>query len=163
MRQINLADAKAHLSQYIDSVERGETIVLCRRNVPVAEIRPLPQPLNEPRPVGLYPGLVVPDSFFEPLPEDLLQAFEGGSDETATHEPARPEDSEVYRETLRRCETRLKVFFEQKQRPPRNRALSSNLEDMIPCLQSPHRIEREAAWKTIERLPMTPGGWSLAG
>ena len=40
MRRINLADAKAHLSQYIDSVERGETIVLCRRNVPVAEIRP---------------------------------------------------------------------------------------------------------------------------
>lgn len=163
MRQINLADAKAHLSQYIDSVERGETIVLCRRNVPVAEIRPLPQPLNEPRPVGLYPGLVVPDSFFEPLPEDVLQAFEGGSDETATHEPARPEDSEVYRETLRRWETRLKMFYEQKQRPPGLHVVSRNPDNVISCLQSPHRIEREAALNAVERLPMTPRGWSIAG
>ena len=72
-----LADAKSHLSQYLDSVERGETVILCRRNVPVAEIRPLPRPLTEPRPLGTDPDLVIPDSFFDPLPEDLLDAFEG--------------------------------------------------------------------------------------
>ena len=161
MRRINIADAKAHLSQYIDGVERGETIVLCRRNVPVAEIRPLPQPLNEPRPVGIYPGLVIPDSFFEPLPEDLLQAFEGRSDEATTREPERLEDNEVYRETLRQWETRLKTFFEQKQRQPRLRAVSLNLHDVIPCLQSPHGSEREAALKAVEQLPMAPQGRSI--
>ena len=78
MIKVNLADAKARLSQYLDSVERGETVILCRRNVPIAEIRPLPQPPTEPRPIGTDPDFVVPDSFFEPLPEDLLDAFDGG-------------------------------------------------------------------------------------
>ena len=32
----------------IDSVERSETVILCRRNVPIAEIRPLPKPPTEP-------------------------------------------------------------------------------------------------------------------
>ena len=78
MIKVNIADAKSRLSQYLDSVERGETVILCRRNVPIAEIRPLPKPPTEPRPIGTDPDFVVPDSFFEPLPEDLLAAFEGG-------------------------------------------------------------------------------------
>ena len=55
----------------------------------LAEIRQSPKPLTEPRPVGTDPGLVVPDSFFEPLTDNLLDAFEGaGADErTAPHTP----------------------------------------------------------------------------
>ena len=83
MIKVNLAEAKTRLSQYVASVERGETVVLCRRNVPVAEIRRLPRPSTKPRPVGTDPDLVVPDSFFEPLPEELLQAFEGVGDKRA--------------------------------------------------------------------------------
>ena len=77
MIKINIAEAKAHFSRYIETVERGETVTVCRRNVPVAEIRPLPQPLRDLRPVGIDRGMEVPASFFEPLPDDLLAAFEG--------------------------------------------------------------------------------------
>ena len=77
MIQVNISEAKARLSALLHSAVRGEQVVLCRRNVPVAELRPLPQPRREPRRVGMDPGLVVPDSFFEPLPDDLLDAFEG--------------------------------------------------------------------------------------
>ncbi len=80
MIMINIAEAKAHFSRYIESVERGETVTVCRRNVPVAEIRPLPQLLRNKRPVGIDRGLEVPASFFEPLPDDLLTAFEGRAD-----------------------------------------------------------------------------------
>ncbi len=80
MIRINIAEAKAHFSRYIESVERGETVTVCRRNVPVAEIRPLPQVLRNRRPVGIDRGMKVPASFFEPLPEDLLAAFEGRID-----------------------------------------------------------------------------------
>ena len=80
MIKINIAEAKANFSRYIESVERGETITVCRRNVPVAEIRSLPQPLREKRPVGIDRGMAVPDSFFEPLPDSLLSAFEGDND-----------------------------------------------------------------------------------
>ncbi len=78
MFRINIAEAKTHLSRHIERVEQGETIVICRRNVPVAEIRPLPRPPTSQRPVGIDRGMVVPESFFEPLPDELLDTFGGG-------------------------------------------------------------------------------------
>lgn len=79
MIKINTAEAKTRLSYYLERVEEGETVVVCRRNIPVAEIRPLPKRPAEQRRVGIDRGMSVPESFFEPLPEDLLDAFEGGS------------------------------------------------------------------------------------
>ena len=80
MIKINIAEAKANFSRCIESGERGETIIVCRRNVPVAEIRSLPQPLRKRRPVGIDRGMKIPASFFEPLPVNFLAAFEGGND-----------------------------------------------------------------------------------
>lgn len=78
MIRLNIHEAKTHLSAYLARLEEGETILLCRRNVPIAEIRPLPKKRREPRPIGLAKGeFTVPDSFFEPLPDDLLDLFEG--------------------------------------------------------------------------------------
>ncbi len=79
MNQINVAEAKARLSHYLDKVGKGETVIICRRNVPIAELRPIPAPLRQPRPVGIDRGMTIPDSFFDPLPDDLLDAFEGRS------------------------------------------------------------------------------------
>ena len=42
MIRLNIHEAKTHLSEYLQRMEKkGEPIVLCRRNVPIAEIRPL--------------------------------------------------------------------------------------------------------------------------
>ena len=79
MNRINVAEAKARLSHYLDKVGKGETVIICRRNVPIAELRPIPAPLRQPRPVGIDRGMTIPDSFFDPLPDDLLDAFEGRS------------------------------------------------------------------------------------
>ena len=79
MNQINVAEAKARLSHYLDRVGKGETVIICRRNVPIAELRPIPARLRQPRPVGIDRGMTIPDSFFDPLPDDLLDAFEGRS------------------------------------------------------------------------------------
>lgn len=80
MKKVNVAEVKANLSRYLESVERGETIVVCRRNVPIAEIRPIPSLPKKARPVGIDRGMTIPASFFEPLPEDLLEAFNGSED-----------------------------------------------------------------------------------
>lgn len=81
MIRLNIHEAKTHLSRYLARLKRGETIVLCKRNVPIAEIRPLPARNDAPRPIGLARGkITVPPSFFEPLPPDLVEAFEGGAD-----------------------------------------------------------------------------------
>ena len=82
MIRVNIADAKTHLSRYVERVEDGETIILCRRNVPIAEIRPLQKPPSRLRPVGIDRGMSIPARFFEPLPQDLLDAFQGSPDES---------------------------------------------------------------------------------
>ncbi len=74
-------EAKTHLSEHISRLKEGDRIILCRRNRPVAEIRPLSEPADESRPVGLGKGLVqIPDSFFDPLPDEMLDLFEGKGD-----------------------------------------------------------------------------------
>ena len=78
MIKLNIHEAKTHLSRYLKDIEAGETILLCRHNVPIAEIRPLPQQRKTPRLLGTAKGKVhVPQEFFEPLPEELLRTFEG--------------------------------------------------------------------------------------
>jgi prevent-host-death family protein len=78
MAKVNIADAKARLAEYIKRVEEGETIILARRNQPVAELRPISNKPRTPRPVGLCAGeFQVPPDFDEPLPEDVLKDFEG--------------------------------------------------------------------------------------
>ena len=78
MIRINIGEAKLHFSKYLRRVKKGETIVLCERNVPLAEIRPIKPERRQLRPIGLDKArLTVPASFFEPLPDWLLDAFEG--------------------------------------------------------------------------------------
>jgi len=70
MIRLNIHEAETHLSQYLDRLAAGETILLCKRNVPIAEIHPLPPERGAPRPIGLAGGaFMLPPSFFEPLPE----------------------------------------------------------------------------------------------
>ncbi len=80
MKKVSVAEAKAQLSSLLDEVEHGEAVTITRHNVPVAELRPLTQANTGPRPWGLGKGaFVVPDNFNDPLPDDVLDAFEGRS------------------------------------------------------------------------------------
>ena len=78
MKKVNIQDAKTHLSRYLEAVEQGEVVVVCRRNVPIAELRAVPRDRRDPRPIGIRDDFEVVEAFFAPLPEDLLAAFEGG-------------------------------------------------------------------------------------
>ncbi|MBI4755492.1 MAG: type II toxin-antitoxin system Phd/YefM family antitoxin [Betaproteobacteria bacterium] len=80
METVNVHDAKAHLSEYLARVEAGETVVIARRNKPVAQLVPVSQQARPkpPRPIGLARGMGhVPPEFFEPLDDELLDLFEG--------------------------------------------------------------------------------------
>ena len=41
MIRLNMHEAKTHLSKHLRRVKNGETIILCERNVPIAEISPI--------------------------------------------------------------------------------------------------------------------------
>lgn len=78
MLKVNVAEAKAKLSEYVASAARGETVVICSRNTPVAELRAIPRGTSTPRPIGLGKGQFrVPPRFFEPMPNDIVAAFRG--------------------------------------------------------------------------------------
>jgi len=80
MLNINIHEAKARLSEYLAAVEAGETVQICRRNVPVARIVPLPKAGAQSRAIGLGPGgpdYEIPDEFWEPLADDLMKYFLG--------------------------------------------------------------------------------------
>jgi len=76
--EVNLHDAKTHLSRYLAQLTEGERIVICKRNRPIAEIRLLPKEQRQPRPIGLGKGSAeIPSEFFEPLPDELTEMFGG--------------------------------------------------------------------------------------
>ena len=77
MIRVNIHEAKTHLSRYLEKVEKGITVVICRRNVPVAELRPVPKRRTSPRKLGLALGTARMREDFDVLPEDLLAGFEG--------------------------------------------------------------------------------------
>lgn len=76
--RLDIQEAAAHLTEHIAGMSPGDKIILCEDSSPVAEILPLPKSSSEPRPIGLGAGLAkVPESFFDPLPDELLDLFEG--------------------------------------------------------------------------------------
>ncbi len=78
MIKLNVHEAKTHLSKVLDRVAKGESVLLAKRNVPIAEIRPLPGARTGKRRIGLAKGkLKVPRSFFERLPDEMIEAFGG--------------------------------------------------------------------------------------
>ena len=75
MVKVNVQKAKTHLSRYLARVEAGEEIVIARDGRPIARLVPMSE-----RPVRV-PGSArgefeVPESFDEPLPAEILAAFE---------------------------------------------------------------------------------------
>ena len=78
MDQVNIYEAKKNFSALLRKVQKGETIVIASHNRPIAELRPIHQPLQKKRPIGLEKGkFQVPPEFFELLPDEILDAFEG--------------------------------------------------------------------------------------
>lgn len=59
MLTINVQEAKTHLSRYLDKVEEGDVVVVCRHNRPVAELRAISRvPARPVRVAGLLKGRV---------------------------------------------------------------------------------------------------------
>jgi len=75
----NVHDAKTHLSEYLNQLEREGEIVLCRRNVPVARIVPIePARALFRRELGsAHLKAELGKDFWAALDDDLLSAFSG--------------------------------------------------------------------------------------
>lgn len=75
MDVVNVQEAKTHLSRLLERVSGGEEILLARAGTPVARLVPIAASTRRP---GRGRGrITIADNFEEPLPDDLLDAFEG--------------------------------------------------------------------------------------
>jgi prevent-host-death family protein len=75
MAEVNVHEAKTHLSRLLVRVAGGEEIVIARAGKPVARLIPIEPRLQ--RVLGQDDGLFeVPDDFDAPLPDAVLALFQ---------------------------------------------------------------------------------------
>ncbi|MCE2487056.1 MAG: type II toxin-antitoxin system Phd/YefM family antitoxin [Desulfurellaceae bacterium] len=73
---VNVHQAKTQLSRLLARVEAGEEVVIARRGEPVARLVAC-KPRSKRQPDVLKGKVVIPESFFDPLSEAELRAWEG--------------------------------------------------------------------------------------
>jgi len=79
MRTVNVHSAKTHFSRLVDQAAAGEEIIIAKAGKPVAKLVPLtPRPDRRKRRLGALAGVaVVPPDFDAPLPDHVIDTFEG--------------------------------------------------------------------------------------
>ena len=78
MIQVGVDKIEKNLPAYLQRVEAGETIVIVKSGKPMAELKPVVSASKGLRPYGLCAGeFTVADDFDDPLPEHIVQEFEG--------------------------------------------------------------------------------------
>jgi prevent-host-death family protein len=74
-RQVNIHEAKTHLSRLLERVAQGEEITIARSGLAVAKL--VPVTVSRRRPGRLKGRLRVARDFDAPLPREILAAFRG--------------------------------------------------------------------------------------
>jgi prevent-host-death family protein len=77
--EVNIHEAKTHLSRLLQRVAAGEEVIIAHSGVPVARLVAVEPEKKKTRPLGRDRGRIwVADDFDGPFPDDLLKAFYGG-------------------------------------------------------------------------------------
>ena len=85
MIKLNIHEIKTQFSKYIDMVEDGETVVVCKRNIPVAEIRAVESKTKRVPILGSAAGKTRVKKLLEPTATKDLRLWEEGD----TNDPLR--------------------------------------------------------------------------
>ena len=78
MGQVNIHEAKTHLSRLIERVAQGEEIVIARSGKPVAQLVPFDRDMTARRTGSMRGRIQIADDFDAPLPPPVLALFEDG-------------------------------------------------------------------------------------
>lgn len=82
MIQATIFEAKTNLSSLVKQAQKGEVVVITagRKKAPVARLVAVKAAEKKRLGVLETPGFELPKGFFEPLPEEELQAWEGSEE-----------------------------------------------------------------------------------
>ena len=76
--QVNIYEAKTRLSQLVEQAHAGATVIIAKGGTPMAKLVPLNDVPKRKIVYGLMKGEIeIADDFDAPLPDDLLDLFEG--------------------------------------------------------------------------------------
>ncbi|MBS3909314.1 MAG: type II toxin-antitoxin system Phd/YefM family antitoxin [Actinobacteria bacterium] len=76
MVTVNIYEAKTKFSKLLSRVEGGEEIIIAKAGRPIARIVPLSSKAEKRMPGSAKGRIIIKESFFEPLPEEILREFE---------------------------------------------------------------------------------------
>ena len=75
MKQVNIHEAKTHLSRLLAEVASGEEVVIAKAGKPVARLVAI-ETKKKPRVPGALKGKIwISPDFDAPLPDDIAEAF----------------------------------------------------------------------------------------
>jgi prevent-host-death family protein len=79
MQTVNVHAAKTHFSRLVDQAAAGEEIIIAKAGKPIAKLVPLTSRPDRPkRRLGALAGVaVIPPDFDAPLPDHVIDTFEG--------------------------------------------------------------------------------------
>jgi len=77
MKQVNIHRAKTHLSRLVDEVSAGREVTIAKAGKPLAKLVPLTAAKRARTPGFLKGRIRIAADFDAPLPDALLDAFEG--------------------------------------------------------------------------------------
>lgn len=82
MTTATIYETKTHLSELLEKVKAGETVVITsgREKTPVARLEPMEPKKFKRLGVAYDPNFGMPESFWDPLPEEELRLWEGDGD-----------------------------------------------------------------------------------
>ena len=75
MKQVNIHQAKTHLSRLVEEAAGGEEIVIAKAGKPVARLVALNQRKAPRRPGALKGKIWISEDFDAPLPPEIAKAF----------------------------------------------------------------------------------------
>ena len=79
MSQVNIHQAKTHLSRLVEKAASGEEIIIAKAGKPVARLVPYAVKGKKRRPGQLRGKMRIKKNFDRPLPKEILVSFEGKS------------------------------------------------------------------------------------
>lgn len=77
MHMVNIHQAKTNFSKLVDAVMQGEEIIIAKAGKPAAKLVPITSIKAKRKPGALRGKIKISKDFNAPLPDDILDQFEG--------------------------------------------------------------------------------------
>jgi prevent-host-death family protein len=78
MKQVNIHEAKTHLSSLVEKAAEGESFIIAKSGRPLVTVNPYIPPAPHPRTGFLKDKITVPPDFDSMGADEIASLFEGG-------------------------------------------------------------------------------------